>query len=166
MFINSGGTYSDVAKPCSFPKPEKVDQPTASSSSLFKCTGREILIPFWVEFFHLVSMDMKRGRFGWLVAGGLFLATPVWADMAPIKLEVDATDAPRNLVHTRLHIPASPGPLTLYYPKWIPGEHSPSGPVNNVTGLKFSANGQPLEWQRDAVDMFTFHLNGKGRVTR
>ena len=120
----------------------------------------EILIPFWAEFFHLLSMEMKRGGFGLLVAGGLLLmAAPVFADMAPIKLDVDATDAPRNLLHTRLHIPASPGPLTLYYPKWIPGEHSPSGPVNNVTGLKFSANGKPLEWQRDAVDMFTFHLN-------
>ncbi len=104
-------------------------------------------------------MDMKRGGFGGLVAGGLLLMTaPVFADMAPIKLEVDATDAPRNLLHTRLHIPASPGKLTLYYPKWIPGEQSPSGPVNNVTGLKFSANGKALDWQRDAEDMFTFHL--------
>ena len=92
-------------------------------------------------------MELKQGGLGLLVAGSLLLmAAPVFAGMAPIKLDVDATDAPRNLLHTRLHIPASPGPLTLYYPKWVPGEHSPSGPVNNVTGLKFSANAQTVDF--------------------
>src|ERR1019366_1966302 len=91
------------------------------------------------------------------IGAGLFAAT-VFADTAPVRLDVDATDAPRNLLHARLHIPASPGKLTLFYPKWIPGEHSPSGPVNDLTGLAFSANGKPLDWQRDAEDMFAFHL--------
>ena len=93
-----------------------------------------------------------------MMAGSWLLAAPAFAGLAPIKLDVDATDAPRNLLHTRLHIPAAPGKLTLFYPKWIPGEHMPSGPVNNVTGLKFSANGKPVDWQRDAEDMFQFHL--------
>jgi predicted metalloprotease with PDZ domain len=87
-----------------------------------------------------------------------FCAGKIWADPAPIRLDVDATDAPRNLLHARLHIPASPGPLTLFYPKWIPGEHMPSGPINNLTGLEFSAGGKPLAWRRDDDDMFTFHL--------
>ena len=104
-------------------------------------------------------MEAKKGRLGWLIAGSLVLSITAFADVTPIKLDVDATDAPRNLLHARLHIPAQPGKLTLFYPKWIPGEHSPSGPVNNVTGLKFSANGQTLDWQRDAVDMFAFHLD-------
>jgi predicted metalloprotease with PDZ domain len=103
-------------------------------------------------------MEVKRGMFNTVIVSGLLLASPVRADIAPIQLAVDATDAPRNLLHSRLHIPAPRGPLTLYYPKWIPGEHMPSGPVNNMTGLKFSANGQPIEWRRDAVDMFAFHL--------
>ncbi len=72
---------------------------------------------------------------------------------------MDATEAARGLLHARLHIPASPGPLTLFYPKWIPGEHAPDGPINNLTGLKFSANGKPLDWRRDDTDMFTFHLD-------
>jgi predicted metalloprotease with PDZ domain len=93
----------------------------------------------------------------WL-AGSLLLATSVLAAPLAIKLDVDATDAPRNLLHARLHIPASPGPLTLFYPKWIPGEHMPSGPINSVTDLAFTANGKPLAWQRDAEDMFAFHL--------
>ncbi|MBV9087802.1 MAG: M61 family peptidase, partial [Acidobacteriaceae bacterium] len=78
---------------------------------------------------------------------------------APIIIAVDATDAARNLFHAKLVIPASPGPLTLYYPEWIPGEHEPSGPINDLAGLKFSANGQTLPWQRDDVNMFAFHLD-------
>ncbi len=103
-------------------------------------------------------MEIKRGLLFGSAVLMLLIALPAFAEITPIQLAVDATDAPRNLLHARLHIPASPGALTLFYPKWIPGEHSPSGPVNNVTGLKFSANGKPLDWQRDAEDMFTFHL--------
>ncbi|HEX9046767.1 MAG TPA: M61 family peptidase, partial [Verrucomicrobiae bacterium] len=103
-------------------------------------------------------MEAQPNRFG-LFTAALFLAgTAARAENAPIQLNVDATDAPRQLLHAQLHIPATPGPLTLFYPKWIPGEHLPGGPINNVTGLKFSANGQPLDWQRDAEDMFAFHL--------
>ena len=101
-------------------------------------------------------MEMKRGFLLTALLVNMLLTAPAHAT---ITLKVDATAAPRNLLHAELHIPASPGPLTLVYPKWIPGEHSPSGPINGVTGLKFSAHGQPLEWQRDAEDMFQFHLN-------
>lgn len=75
-----------------------------------------------------------------------------------ITLAVDASQIARGLLHSALTIPAAPGPLTLFYPKWIPGEHSPSGPVNNMTGLKFTADGKPLPWQRDPEDMFAIHL--------
>src|SRR3974390_3453064 len=54
----------------------------------------------------------------------------------PMELSVDATEAPRKLLHARLVIPASPGPLTLCYPRWIPGEHAPSGPITDLAGLK------------------------------
>jgi len=50
-----------------------------------------------------------------------------------ITIALDATDAPRKIFHAQLTIPASPGTLTLYYPKWIPGEHAPSGPVLNLS---------------------------------
>ncbi|HKT10361.1 MAG TPA: M61 family peptidase [Terriglobia bacterium] len=78
---------------------------------------------------------------------------------APIDLQVDATQAPLKIIHTRMSIPVSPGPLTLYYPKWIPGEHAPDGPIDNVAGLKFEANGKIVPWRRDLVDMFAFHLD-------
>ena len=95
----------------------------------------------------------------WTAALILLIAGTTLADNPPITLAVDATDAPRGILHARLHIPASPGKLTLFYPKWIPGEHSPDGPINNVTGLEFSSNGKPLSWHRDDDDMFTFHLD-------
>ena len=60
---------------------------------------------------------------------------------APITIRVDATEAPMHVLHAHLMIPASPGPLALFYPKWIPGEHGPTGPINGLSGLRFSANG-------------------------
>ena len=77
---------------------------------------------------------------------------------APIKLDVDATDAPRKVLHARMTIPVRPGKLTLLYPKWLPGEHGPNGPITDLVGLKMSAGGKPIEWQRDAEDMFAFRL--------
>ncbi|HEV2715259.1 MAG TPA: M61 family peptidase [Terriglobales bacterium] len=75
-----------------------------------------------------------------------------------IQLTVDLSDAPRNIFHSRLTIAAKPGPLTLVYPKWIPGNHRPSGPIANLTGLKITAGGQTIDWQRDPIDMYAFHL--------
>lgn len=74
------------------------------------------------------------------------------------QLSVDATDAPRNILHSVVTIPAAPGPMTLVYPKWIPGNHRPTGPIQNVTGLHIKADGQELAWQRDLEDMYAFHL--------
>ena len=69
-----------------------------------------------------------------------------------ITVSVDATEAPRKIFHSQLTIPASPGNLTLYYPKWIPGEHSPSGPILGSAGLKFTGNGQILKRRRSLDD--------------
>ena len=77
----------------------------------------------------------------------------------PITVAVDITDAPRKMLRAELSIPVQPGPLTLVYPKWIPGEHGPTGPIDDFTGLTFTAHGQTLPWKRDDVDMYGFHLN-------
>jgi predicted metalloprotease with PDZ domain len=88
-----------------------------------------------------------------------FFASALFAQTnAPIKLALDITDAPRKILHARLTIPVEPGPLTLVYPQWIPGEHSPTGPIDNFAGLVFTANGKQIPWQRDDVNMFAFHL--------
>jgi predicted metalloprotease with PDZ domain len=76
-----------------------------------------------------------------------------------ITLTVDATKTQQKLLHAHIVIPVKPGPLTLYYPKWIPGEHGPEGPIANLTGLKFQGNGAIIPWQRDLLDTFTFHLD-------
>ena len=76
-----------------------------------------------------------------------------------IQLSVDLSDAPRNIYHSQLTIQVKPGPLTLVYPEWIPGNHRPAGPIANVTGIKMEANGQTLAWQRDPIDMYAFHVD-------
>jgi predicted metalloprotease with PDZ domain len=75
-----------------------------------------------------------------------------------ITLSVDATEAPRKLFHARMTMPVAPGPLTLVYPKWIPGEHGPTGPIVNLAGLKLTAAGKTIPWRRDDVEMYAFHL--------
>jgi predicted metalloprotease with PDZ domain len=87
-----------------------------------------------------------------------FVVPAVFAQ-EPISLTVDATQTSRKLLHAKLVLPVKPGPLTLYYPKWIPGEHGPDGPVANLTGLKFVSGGKTIPWRRDTLDVFTFHLD-------
>jgi len=74
-----------------------------------------------------------------------------------ISLHVDATEASRNILRSTLKIPVKPGPLTLFFPKWIPGEHTPTGPINDVVGLKLSGGGKSIPWRRDDIEMFAFH---------
>jgi predicted metalloprotease with PDZ domain len=75
-----------------------------------------------------------------------------------IRLNVDLTDAPRNIFHAQLSIPAKPGAMTLVFPEWIPGNHRPSGPIADLTGIHVEAAGRSIPWQRDDVDMYAFHL--------
>ncbi len=75
----------------------------------------------------------------------------------PVRLNVDLREATKHIFHAKLFFPVAPGLLTFVYPKWIPGEHSPVGPILNLTGLNFRSDGKPLEWRRDDVDMFAFH---------
>jgi predicted metalloprotease with PDZ domain len=85
-------------------------------------------------------------------------------------LAVDATEAPRKVFHARLTIPATPGDFVLLYPKWIPGEHGPSGPLVDTAGIYFRVHqdanqGRILTWHRDPVDMFAFHVDVPEGVT-
>jgi len=103
----------------------------------------------------------SRWGFRKLVCLAIFLLSSfsVFGANGPaVALSVDASDAPRKIFHAQLRIPAKPGTLTLYYPKWIPGEHGPTGPITDLTGLKFTASGKTLKWRRDRLDGFTFHV--------
>jgi predicted metalloprotease with PDZ domain len=83
----------------------------------------------------------------------------------PITVTVDATDAPRKMLHADLVIPVQPGDLSLVYAKWIPGEHEASGPIDNLAGIVIKANGDTLPWVRDNVNMFEFHVHVPQGVT-
>jgi predicted metalloprotease with PDZ domain len=80
------------------------------------------------------------------------------AEKEPVRIAVDLRDSPRHVFHAKLKFPVKPGPLTLVYPKWIQGEHAPTGPIVNLTGLKILAGGKEVAWRRDDVDMYAFHL--------
>lgn len=84
---------------------------------------------------------------------------------SPIVLHVDLSDAPRHILHARETIPVSAGPLELEYPQWIPGDHRPTGPIDNLAGLFIRANGQEIPWRRDEVDMYGVHLTVPDGVT-
>ena len=94
------------------------------------------------------------------------LSTPPAVAGETISISVDATKTQQKLLHAHLVIPVIAGPLTLYYPKWIPGEHGPEGPIASLTGLKFEADGRTIPWKRDLLDVFTFHLEIPSGVSR
>ncbi|MCH8930207.1 MAG: M61 family peptidase [Proteobacteria bacterium] len=85
---------------------------------------------------------------------------------AVIDIHVDLSDAPRRIFHARLSMPVQPGSLSLLYPKWLPGEHGPTGPIVDLAGLKLSAAGQQIPWVRDPGEMFAFQANIPVGVTR
>lgn len=75
-----------------------------------------------------------------------------------LQLEVDATDIARRVLHARQRIPVQAGPLTLLFPQWIQGNHSPSGPIDKLAGLRIRGNGQTIGWTRDPLDVYAFQL--------
>lgn len=113
---------------------------------------------------------MQRSAFAPALITAIFVAT-AWtgsvraaADITTpypgtLRLEVDLTQAPRKIFTVHETIPVKPGPLTLYYPKWIPGDHAPDGPITNVAGIVFTAEGRKLPWQRDRIDMYALHVD-------
>jgi predicted metalloprotease with PDZ domain len=102
-----------------------------------------------------------------LAALAFCLVLPAFAQSpSPITITVDTTHSPEKILHISEVIPVHPGPLTLYYPKWIPGEHAPTGPITSLTGLHFSADNKDISWQRDLLDVYTFHVDVPEGVTK
>ena len=82
-----------------------------------------------------------------------------------IVLKVDATNSAQQIFRVRQSIPAKPGKLTLLYPQWVVANHGPSGALNQVAGLKASANGKPLDWKRDPLNVWAFGIDVPQGVT-
>ncbi len=76
-----------------------------------------------------------------------------------LRIAVDATDLARHIFTVHETVPVSgPGDQVLLYPQWIPGNHSPTGPIELLAGLSVRAAGAVLDWRRDPVDMYAFHI--------
>lgn len=107
-------------------------------------------------FFRKSTLRLQH-RTAWLIAG---LGAGLAAHAAePIRLAVDATDLDRRIFQVEASYPVHAGPLTLYYPQWIPGNHAPTGPIGDLAGIQFFANGKVVPWLRDPVNMFAFKLD-------
>jgi predicted metalloprotease with PDZ domain len=76
-----------------------------------------------------------------------------------VTIQVDASKPWLRLIHASLKMPVQPGPLTLLYPKWIPGDHQPVGPISDLAGLKISAGGKAIAWARDPIEMWAFRVD-------
>jgi predicted metalloprotease with PDZ domain len=89
-----------------------------------------------------------------------FVAKPSLAtEQDPATLILDASRAADGIMEVRERIPATAGSFTIVYPKWIPGEHGPTGPLNDLAALRISADGAPLDWRRDPNDLYAFHVD-------
>ena len=84
-----------------------------------------------------------------------------------MRLEVDARELPRKLLHAREELSAQPGPLVLWYPKWIPGTHAPGGPIQNLGGLRLETpDGHPISWRRDEAEVCRIECTVPGGADR
>ena len=93
------------------------------------------------------------------------LGSCAFSQVVPIRITADLSDGPRKLYHAEIDLPVKAGPVTLTTPKWIPGNHRPTGPVDDITGVVFTAAGKVLPWRRDDVDLYAFHLVVPAGVT-
>ena len=99
-----------------------------------------------------------------VLASTLALALPLAAQQ-PIRITADLTEAPRKLYHAEIDLPVKAGPNTFTTPQWIPGNHRPTGPAEDITGVVFSVDGKPIPWRRDDVDLYAFHVDVPKGVT-
>jgi len=75
-----------------------------------------------------------------------------------ITLAVDETQAARRIAFVHEELRVRPGPLALAYPRWIPGEHGPTGPIQQFAVLRVRSGNATLSWTRDPEDIYTIHL--------
>jgi predicted metalloprotease with PDZ domain len=76
----------------------------------------------------------------------------------PIQITADLSEAPRKLYHAEVDLPVSEGDVTLITPEWIPGNHRPTGPAEDITGVVFSVDGKTIPWRRDDENLYEFHV--------
>jgi predicted metalloprotease with PDZ domain len=100
-----------------------------------------------------------------ILAAVLAVTLPGLSQKAPIRITADLTEGPRKLYHAEIDLPVHAGENSFTTPEWIPGNHRPTGPVEDITGVVFTANGKPLPWRRDDKDLYQFHVTVPTGVT-
>ncbi len=75
-------------------------------------------------------------------------------------LDIDASDIVRGDYRVTQTIPVTAGAkeLILQLPQWLPGNHGPRGTLSELVDVKFFVDGKPVEWKRDRVEVFAFHV--------
>jgi predicted metalloprotease with PDZ domain len=89
----------------------------------------------------------------------LFSIFGVRATASDMTIAVDFREATKAIIHADITMTAHPGEMQLAFPKWLPGDHMASGPIDNLTGIRFIANSKPLAWHRDPYDPYIFIVN-------
>ena len=110
-------------------------------------------------------MPLLRSQWSLLFTGLVLASASRSYAQAPIEITADLSDAPKKLYHAEVDLPVKAGPVSLTTPQWIPGNHRPTGPAADITGVVFTANGQVIPWRRDDVDLYQFHLTIPKGVT-
>lgn len=88
------------------------------------------------------------------------------AYLGAIALKVDVSDVERRVFEVHESIPVKAGALTLLYPQWLPGNHAPRGPIDGLAGLVMTVNGRRVDWTRDPVNIYAFHVQVPAGGTR
>lgn len=102
---------------------------------------------------------MQKGKQAAVFALAAILRTMHGNAQSAITLAVDASNIANGVLSVHEAIPVTWAPeITFVYPKWIPGDHGPTGPITDLVNLHFCANGKPLPWHRDPIDMYAFHV--------
>lgn len=112
---------------------------------------------------------MPRKHLGWLsLLAVLPLSSAIAQDIAApadtpypgtVAIDVDATDLGQRIFKVKQTMPVQAGELTVLFPQWLPGNHGPSGPIDKLAGLKITANGKPVAWKRDPLNVYAFHID-------
>jgi predicted metalloprotease with PDZ domain len=94
------------------------------------------------------------------IAPGASIAAPKdRAYAGEIRLKIDASDLERRIVHVHETLSGVGPDTVLLYPKWLPGTHAPEGTIDRLAGIRITANGAPVSWSRDPVDVYAFHVH-------
>jgi len=106
----------------------------------------------------MIKLSLLLGAVSLAASASCLGQTEIKYPAGPVALTVELPHPQQEIFYVHERMPVSPGPLTLYYPKFTPGDHAPDGPIETIMGLEITTGSRRITWFRDEVDMFTFRL--------